>query len=261
MKTTLILLIALTILVIDASAQVSGRFGGGLHRRVRTGEKAVSYTEPYPPTIYGLEFIEGTGTTYASSFGPSATATATLFWITGASGSGFGMRTGSDEHIDTDSAVTIGTSVITVCVWLNCVNWSTSPGVIVQTTGYLGTANGFRLYMTGDGNTLSAGMTGDTASFESMWSIGDQLLANTWQHVAFVLDGSVGSGGALTFYYNGVATAIGQSTSARDGTSNFADAILYIGSNEGLDIQMDDLRVYSGALSAGQINAIYLNPR
>lgn len=259
MKTLISILMVWSVL--SADAQVASKFAPGVHRGFRTKLTAPTYVEPYPPTLFGLEFIEGSGTTFATSVGPSATATATVFWLTGASGSGFAMRTGSDEHLNTDSAVTFGANVITVCAWVNCINWSASPGVIVQTTGYLGTANGFRLYMTGDGNTLTAGMTGDTASNESQWSIGDQLLANTWQHIAFVFDGSVGGGGALTFYYNGVATVIGQGASARDGTSNFADAVLYIGSNEGLDISIDDLRIYSGALNAGQINQVYLHPR
>lgn len=228
----------------------------------RPGNPVFIIPEPYPPTVLGVEFNEGSGTTLATSFGPSLTMSGAMNWVTGASGSGSAIGTTGDETATTDSAVTFGSNKITVCAWIKAANWSSAPGVIVETTGYLASnANGFRLYMTGDGNVLTMGMTGDTVANKSEWQLSDTLVNASWQHIACVFDGSVGGGGALTFYYNGVQTTVGQATADRDGTSNFTDVTITIGSTASLDINIDDLRIYSSALNAAQVLKIYQNPR
>lgn len=264
MKDCLVKLSFYLLTIIVANAAVGVTRSAVIAKGFRAGKPAnptLIIVEPYPPTVLGIEFTEGSGSTLTTSFGPSLTMSGGMNWITGASGSGYAIGTTGDETATTDSVVTFSNNKITITAWLNCANWSAAPGDIVKTEAYGSTANGFRLRMTGDGNVFTMAINGDTASNQSKWQFNDSLQANTWQHIACVFDGSVGGGGTIVFYYNGAVTTVGQSTSDRDGTSNFADAKIIIGSTESLDVKIDDLRIYSSALNAAQIRQIYLNPR
>ena len=130
---TILSILALSI--VQTFAQISGVFSAGIHRGYRLPiPPETVYTEIFPPTVSGSGFDEGSGTTFASSFGPGFSASGPMNWVTGASGSGFAIGTTGDETATTTAPVTFGVNKITVCAWIKCANWSAFPGVIVQTT-------------------------------------------------------------------------------------------------------------------------------
>lgn len=214
-------------------------------------------SEPYPPTIYGMEFNEGSGTTLTATTGPNATISGGT-WITGASGSGSAYDSDGDTTFASGADLTYGVNVVTVTFWTKATSWATSA-YLIQSRPTLGTdANMWRVFNDGDAIFYFT-MAGTTASVNSSWSIPSPSI-NTWHHVAVVFNASTATG-SVSIYLNGVLQSPTVGDQNKDGTSNFTTDAPELFENASLDVSLDDVRIYSGALSAAQIYQIYLHPR
>jgi Concanavalin A-like lectin/glucanases superfamily len=177
----------------------------------------------------------GSGTTLADSTGNGHTATfgastAAPTWLTGAScqiGAAC-VRFDGVNDIATFTGISLGTTY-TLAMWVFM-----ETGTPPQYGQLLGD-----LYVMQDTRQLNFWFTSDHRSTGS-------LTANTWQHAAMV-----SSGGTITFYINGISS----------GGATGAPAMTAIdmgnnGSSEAFLGRLDDIRIYTRALSQADITAL-----
>jgi hypothetical protein len=151
---------------------------------------------------------------------------------------------GTSDYASVGSAV-LGTQVNnwTMSAWIFPTSLTTAKRIAVY-TGTGGT-NGFGI--------ASSGSTAGQVAVEINGTWVEQSVsyaANTWQHVV-----AVRNGGTLTTYFNGVAQAT-TSTTAPTAPS----AITYIGwdgTNSKMEGNVDEVAVWSTALSAAQVQLLY----
>lgn len=155
---------------------------------------------------------------------------------------------GSNDYVDMGSSYERPTTEYTICYWLYPTQLNAE---IIQDFNWNGgNPHGF----------LSKLDTSKTISFWAGNGSGDQLgkstteiELNTWQHIVGVYNN-----GNIQIYKNGIALVMSDST-ADSSISYSATSGLRL-STTGLTLsgKLDDVRVYNTALSAEEINAIYL---
>jgi|GEM_PF-6548407 len=161
---------------------------------------------------------------------------------------------GTDDQVDAGNGTSLQISgnTMTASAWVHVDTWPTVgnyPAILSKVTG-VSPYGGYQINLDGDsGNKFACGMainsTWRTQQTTGTYSTG------TWYNVVCMYDGA-----NLTIYVNGVA----------DGTSPYTGAIqnvsanVLIGKNGGsaayVDGAIDDVRVYSRALSALEIAAL-----
>lgn len=253
MRFSLIILFA-----VSASAQTVGfrsvPFVAGL------GAAAVAGAPSAPtPDVLWWKLNEGSGTSITgdgSAGGDDGTTSAD--WVTGKSGSGYALQyNGSSDSSSTTSTLTYGTNIVTICFWLN--PSVTNAGVVLESSANINSElNGvFLLYFDTDG--LNAVLK--TASGTYREEVATAPTTNAWTHVAFVVD--IGAPNC-TLYYGGAERS---TTTQQAGTSDgpLTQKTLYVGARGGTSLRftgsMDDLRVYTGALTTNQITSVLNDPQ
>lgn len=215
-------------------------------------------SEPSPDILW-WKCNDGSGTSVAADVGPDGTTDAD--WSTGTqSGSGSCLNfNGTSDEAQSNSTITYGTNIITVCFWV-----------------YVDTVSGTRIFLESGPNPatnvntwdifqsaaqLNVYSSGTTGARQEAWN--SFLTASSWIHIAAVIDQSAGSGaGDIKVYKNGSEIASSSTpTNTKTGTSNFANSTLNIGARNAaslwMDGRIDDVRIFSGELTAGQISSIY----
>ena len=202
------------------------------------------------PSLTGWwKFEEGTGPTTADATpdGHGGALTGEVTWIAGKVGTtalGFHGTGQIASYVDVADAPDLrftASQSFTLGAW---VNPSTPPGKLVGViTKAADSAAGFGIYETADGLWQFSGPAG---------SITGPAAVTGWHYLAAVQDGAANT---RTFYVDGTAVGAGPAQDA----SGAGD--LYFGGSEGTTDQywpgaLDDIRLYSRALSAAEVTAI-----
>jgi hypothetical protein len=195
------------------------------------------------------KFDDGSGTVANDSSGNGNTGTLTgstdlPTWTTSGKINGALTFDGTDDYVSTTYSVT--SYPITACAWVNYNSNSSVNSFIIGTGG--GTP--FRFYVYNDiGNQDYVELYNNISS---VVSASDSIRAGVWNHVCAVADAS--NNGSL--YINGVLSA----GPTNIGAPNFSGATVNIGrdlsSGNYFNGTIDDVRVYTRALSAAEISAL-----
>ncbi len=199
---------------------------------------------PVPLAAYSFE--DGAGTTLTDATGNGNTGTIReATWTTGRNGKALQFDGVNDWVTIADVTALRLTSGMTVEAWINPTRadgWRTA--IIKERAGDLA----YALYSSGQDRPsmyLTNGSVQTTAA----------AAANTWTHLAATYDGST-----LRFYVNGTQTA----SAARSSGLTASAGALRLGGNsiwsEWFAGRMDDVRIYSTALTAAQIQADMSTP-
>ncbi|WP_127500378.1 LamG-like jellyroll fold domain-containing protein [Actinoplanes solisilvae] len=222
-----------------------------------------------PPVATGVpvryEFEEGQGTTAANTGaagGPGAAVlTGTTGWsANGVIGKAVNLPGGSNTNaVDLPDNLLQNAANFTTGFWVRPDTKSNWTGLFHIGDGLGSAGSYFQIQM----QTQASGSTGLAATFKAKTGPEERVyatpaqdvVANQWNHVAFTRQGAVG-----TLYLNGVAiasrtnltvdmSAIGPTANNWLGRNGYGDAPF-----DGL---MDDVRIFTSTLSAGDVAAMY----
>lgn len=168
---------------------------------------------------------------------------------------------GNNDYIHLNGhadASAYGATGLTVMAWIRpgSAGEENEGHIIDKSNGqYITNGDGYVLSLdngTGVGAALAANVGFDTTDAYAI-SANDLVTYDTWQHVAFVFDGST-----VTLYRNGSALTPASSQSGEGNVSNDTSVNLHVGAYayagvNNFDGIIDDVRIYREALSAGQI--------
>ncbi len=200
-----------------------------------------------PPNNLGLvaywPFNEDVGTVAsdASGNGHIGTLTGTVslpVWSSGKLGGAVSFGAGNNIRVTFDPITTGTTNTISAWIYLSedCVNYGS---ILAQDA-----IEGLYCYQNGGGsNKLDFWYSGTPTDHFSNTA----LALNRWYHIAIV-----NTAGSATFYLNGVADGTVAAVPSFNANTMGGDT-----SNETFYGKIDEVRLYSRALSAAQINALY----
>lgn len=207
---------------------------------------------------------EGAGTSAADSSGNSNTGTMTNFpagpWTTGQVGGALTFD-GTNDDIDVGSGASLDDlPALTIAGWMK----PTSGGgnYTIYYKGYYGGIGGYTLTYDDDSQRLffrSYFNGGSYLSADSEWT-GDLYQNDTWQHFAVTWDGGANPSG-VRFYLNGREVgryAPGDVTGTGSRTSDAAEVGVLGGDGTNTFYGLlDDVRVYSRAITAAEVSTLY----
>ncbi len=208
-------------------------------------------------------FSDGSGTSATDSSGNGRTGTLvnTPTWGIGKLGGGLAFLESSNEHITLGSNdLARNVSGATAAAWFK----TTDPGSVVVAVE-AGTANASRLYILvslgSPGQIVVGGRAGDAESFQSVTTT-STFDDGAWHHVVGVfsyaadsivvyVDGSaVSTTGTVSFTASVTSDTAAQDTRVATG----------LGGANDFDGDIDEVRIYSRALSAGDVDKLYRYP-
>ncbi|HEY5176453.1 MAG TPA: Ig-like domain-containing protein [Terriglobales bacterium] len=206
-------------------------------------------------------FNEGSGTTAADSSGSGNTATLIngVSWVGGQIGDAVSAN-GTNQYVNIPAVNLSSTNAVTLAAWVNR-TYSTSGGHVLfeATANYNGSTTGFGVFP--DDNScggIQAAVHGDVGYVANCYN---QPSSGAWHHLAFVFDKSKAGANEVSFYVDGVLQTATRSLVTSTNTNNFGSNPLYVfsrgGTGEYASGQVDELRLYSSALTGGQIQQIY----
>ena len=219
-------------------------------------------TAPTPDLLW-LTFTNGSGTTANSVVGPNLSTDAT--WVTGKSGSGYALdHNGTSQDGATATTVAYATNKITVCFWAYWDTITSTRIILESSANYNDSGDTFILYsdVLSSTNTLQAGIRGASSQIRREGIVTPAISA--WRHLAIVYDHS-SNAGDVKFYLDGSeqTTSLDQNTKAT--TTALSTQTLNVAARNRAslwsDMRIDDLRVYSGELTADQITAVKNDPQ
>jgi uncharacterized protein len=209
---------------------------------------------PAPPVfIAQYLFNETSGSTAADATGNGRTATLAggTSWVAGRTGGAVSLN-GTDGHVRLPSGILAGVNDFTLAGWVRIgavATWSRIFDIGTGTNGYLfltprSSAGTARFAITTSGAGGEQQINGPTA-----------LPAGAWTHVAVTLAGNLG-----VLYVNGTEAARNANITAPPGSLG-STGLNYLGRSQYsgdpfLNGQLDDVRIYSRALSATEIRAL-----
>jgi PKD repeat protein len=230
--------------------------GGAVNHTIATPTADASYTATYtlnalPGPVAAYNFDETTGTTVADASGFGNTGT-----ITGATHVTTGKYSGALSFNGTSNFVTVAdansldlTTGMTIEAWINpSVATGTRDVIIKEGTG----VDIYNLYYRDDagkpeGNVFVGG--------SNRTALGTSIPINTWTHLAATYNGT-----ALQLFINGVSVA----STTVTGAITTSNGVLRIGGNglwgEWFQGMIDDVRIYSRALTTSEINTDMATP-
>jgi len=174
----------------------------------------------------------------ATGNGLTGTLTGTEQWATGKIGGAFDFNQASHFSLGTSDVLNL-TTTGTVAAWIN----PDDPG---EGNGGRIFARHFSFYHTGDNGT------GARIAFGSSPSI-NRVDYGVWSHVAVTWSGT-----AVKFYINGTLDVTRSGTAPTSSPGTTATLGDLSGGGRAYDGRIDDVRVYSRALSADDIHALYV---
>lgn len=201
---------------------------------------------------------EGSGTTATgTSINGGDTGTHNGDYVTGASGSGFAVNfvAANSDRATNNTALTFGVNAISVSMWMYS---DATAGVhewISTGTG----ANSFRAFRNGANVFIYA--YGDTgARAERFVNPTD----TNWHHVVIHFDGSTSTGNIALWVDNSEITADVIQQNDKTGTSNFASAVVSVGSsvvpNLYYDGDIDEVKIFDHLIDSTERTDLYENP-
>ncbi len=243
-----------------ATVSVSGTYvfkltaSDGALTATDTVTMTVNPAGPTPEVIAFYEMNQSSGSTAADSSGNDKTAALTggTSWVAGHAGNALGLN-GSNAYASLPSGIVSGLNDFTIATWVKVnsnSDWARIFDFGTGTTNYMfltadaGGTPGLRFAITTGGN-----------GSEQQIGVNTALATGVWKHVAVTLSGSTG-----ILYVDGAEVArnssmtlkpssLGNTTQNYIGRSQFSDPYL--------NGAIDDFKIYSRALSASEINALY----
>lgn len=220
------------------------------------------------PSLLWWKANDGSGTHVtgdASGGGDDGTTSGT--WATGESGSGYALAFsgGTGECAGSDAGIQFNTNAITVTFWFKA-NTTTTNQVLITTSDTIAASSTlpkwFIYILTGK---LWFGCAGTAAS----WYVGNiPIQAATWVHVAIAFKTlSPSEGTVANVWTNAVSSAWSVGGDTMDtGGGKFSNTVVRVGgitntANQALRGSVDDVRIFSGLLTAPEITNIYLHPK
>lgn len=207
--------------------------------------------------ILCYHFDEASGTSAADSSGNGSTGTLTNGAAFDTSGriNGCVLLDGSNDYVSGPTLVG-PSSGFTFAAWLR--DDAVSGYKILGTIG-AGTNKYCWIYVDPSG-LLWAGMfsTGETASITR--NTGAVVSANTWQHIAFTWSGGTAAT-SIKIYVDGAQVDSGSSSTGAFTASSSNSLTVYLGDRPGssnaFDGRLDEVRLYSRALSSDDVTELY----
>ncbi len=206
-------------------------------------------------------FNEGSGTTAADSSGSGNTATLVngVSWVSGKIGDAVSAN-GTNQYVTVPTVNLAGTNAVTLTAWVNR-TYSTSGGhtLFEATTNLNGSTTGFGVFP--DDNScggIQATLHGNVGYVANCYN---QPSSGVWHHLAVVFDKSQVGANEVSFYVDGVLQTATRSLVTSTNTNNFGSNPIYVfsrgGTTEYAAGTVDELRIYSSALTGTQIQQVY----
>jgi hypothetical protein len=206
-------------------------------------------------------FNEGSGAIAADSSGDGYTATLVngVSWTTGEIGDAISAN-GVNQYVSIPAINLSSTSAVTVTLWTNR-TYSTVGGhtLVEDSANFNNSTTGFGLFP--DDNNCKGIMAAVRGNVGYTINCYLQPTSGVWHYLAVVYDKTQLGSNEVVFYIDGVLQTPSKNIGSSNNSSPFGNNPLYLFSrggtqefNAGL---MDDLRLYSRALSAAEIQQIY----
>jgi Concanavalin A-like lectin/glucanases superfamily len=211
-----------------------------------------------PPLVAYYPFDQTAGPTIpdASGNGRDGTLVGAATFPAGVIGNALSLPGVTGDYVALPSALLQTATNVTIALWVNVradqawqrvFDFGRSMNVYMYLTPHAGGTSIARFAITTSGN-----VTGNEQRLDAP----GVLPVGTWTHVAIVL----GAGGG-TFYINGAAVSTNPAVTLRPAdlgatTNDWLGRSEFTG-DPGFDGQIDELRIYASALTAGQITTIY----
>lgn len=223
---------------------------------------ALTGTTQKPPNNLGLEgywsFDEGNGTKSTDASGNADVGTMTNMeatdWVYGQKDEALEFD-GLNEYVDLGSAISniSGDAAFTMCAWVNTASVSVAQAIV--STGNASVAlNAAALFINSSSN---GSFSLEFAGGNSATSATGVLSAGAWYHLC----GTKTSGAidtTTTLYVNGQSVPISAASSNTPSIATTDGSIgQFISSGSYFNGKIDDVRVYSRALSADEISTLY----
>ena len=207
---------------------------------------------PVVPTLLAyLKFDESGGVNAADATGHgwNGTPAGTPAWVGGYSNNAVNLSSASSQYVALPVGVVSSLNDCTIATWVKQTTASAWARIFDFGTGQ--TANMFLTPQNGANNFIRFGITTNGGGGEQQITGTAALPTGIWKHVAVTLSGSngvlyvdgvpVGTNSAMTLK----PSSLGNTTLNNIGKSQYADPYL--------NAQVDEFRIYSGALSAGEV--------
>ncbi|MFC5468014.1 DUF5695 domain-containing protein [Cohnella suwonensis] len=219
-----------------------------------TDSVTITVQAALPDQLVRYQFSETSGTSAADTSGNGKTGTLNggATWAAGQSGNAVSLN-GSTGYVSMPNGIANGATSFTVAAWVKAnslSNWTRIFDIGTGTTNYMFLspqpgAAGLRFAITTNGNGSEQQISSTTA-----------FPTGVWKHVAVTISGSTGR-----LYVDGVQVATNASmtlnpSSLGNTTQNWIGRSQYSG-DPYFNGSVDDFRMYSRALSASEITALY----
>ncbi len=199
----------------------------------------------------GTSAADSSGSGYTGTYVNSPTLNVTGAW---SGGRAVTFSSASSQAVSTPAINLSATSAVTVAFWAK--TSSTSGNVFEASTNYNSFSDSFCILLTGS-NAIQAAIKGNggynTAELTT-------TLDGSWKHFCFVFDTSQSAANEVLIYIDGAVTSPTKAFSVNN-TNNFGNRAVYIASRAASSVflngTMDDVRVYTRALSASDVSQLY----
>lgn len=166
-------------------------------------------------------------------------------WVEGGKAGGAYVFDGLNDYIGLSSSATFPneTSPRTMCGWGKA-DSAAAGWAWIASYGYAGISNA--MFIGRNGAALYGGGYGDDLTVPGFWQVG------VWNHICLAYDGST-----ARLYANGVQ--VNNASKSWNLTSNVAYIGKQVSGFEPWNGEIDEVRIYSRALSAAEIRELYTN--
>lgn len=219
--------------------------------------------DPYPALVarYNLDDGSGTAVADASGNGYNAEIKGTLNWVEDGHAGGalaFGdSDTAGGNYLDLGKSAALQPGSITLSYWIKRTESINGAENVLLWFKPDAAYNANGLFITYNGDNSSYVVVDGFNSFYVAQSPDDFLPLNEWTHVAITFDATTKAG---AIYKNGIAQEIeieGTPNSITPTSNNKKIGVSGYDNGAQLHAQLDDFRIYSGAMTAKQILGMY----
>ena len=207
------------------------------------------------------KFDDGSGSTAADSSGNSHAATLVngISWVTGEVGGAISAN-GTNQYATIPAINLSSTSTVTVAFWANRTYSTTVESVMLEnSTNYNNSTTGFGFFPDDTQcKGIQAAVHGNVGYSVNCYH---QPSSGVWHHLTIIYDKTQAGTQQTALYIDGVLQTPTSNYSTAKNTNSFGSNATYLFSRAGSQYfnggKIDDLRVYSRALTASEIQQLY----